>query len=255
MSLREESVFIDGAKNGVSGSAEGLESSVFTRVEKKYLITSRQLDALTPVLLEHMHGDKYGLSTVCSMYFDTPDMRIIRASIDAKTYKEKLRLRCYGVPNDNSKAFVELKKKLDGVVYKRRFTMPYAEAMAYLTGGGERDESQIAREVDYFLRFYPGIRPALDIFCERIALFDNEDPNLRLTVDRDIRYRVHDLDLACGSHGTPITEEDTFVLEIKTQYAMPLWLTHLLDRNGVYPHKFSKFATAFNMELERRLGR
>ena len=230
------------------------ESGIFSRTEKKYLLTTAQAEELLPVLKEHMHGDKYGKSTVCSMYFDTPDFRIIRASIDAKAYKEKLRVRCYGVPSASDPTFVELKKKYLGVVYKRHFTMPYGEAMAFLTGGAPAPDTQMGREVEYFLRFYPGIRPAIIICCERLALFDDADPGLRLTFDSGLRYRMRDLDLSRGSHGDPIVDPDLVVMEIKTPSAMPLWLTRALDERDIFPQKFSKYATAFNLELEKRLG-
>ena len=226
--------------------------NIFTRVEKKYVITKAQLDAMLPTLNEHMHEDEYGLSTVCSTYYDTPDMRLIGASIIAKTYKEKLRLRCYGEPSEDANAFVELKKKFKGIVYKRRIIMPYRDAIAFLSGKSPGPNDQIAREIAYTLSYYPNLRPAINIFCERIAYEDNEDENLRLTVDRNLRYRMDDLDLTHGTHGTPLLPENRFILEIKTAFSMPLWLVHLLDENNVYPGKFSKYGTAFNMELEKK---
>lgn len=233
---------------------ENAVTYIFSRTEKKYLIGQDQLDAILPTLNEHMHGDKYGLSTICSMYFDTPDMRIIRASIDAKAYKEKLRLRCYGTPRDDTPAFVEQKKKYLGTVYKRRFTMPYAEAIDFLSGNSPAPDTQMGREVEYFFRFYPKLGPALDIFCERFALFDNDPTDLRLTVDGNIRYRMTDLDLRSGTHGERILDAGRYILEIKTAYGMPLWLTRLLDEHRIFPGKFSKYATAFNMELDKRLN-
>ena len=230
--------------------------SIFNRIEEKYMITEDQLEAITPTVLHYMHGDKFGLSTIASLYFDTPDMRIIRASIDApkNTYKEKLRLRCYGIPSDDSPSFVELKKKYLGTVYKRRFEMPYLRAMAFLTGSAPAPDTQMGREVAYFLEFYPGIRPTIDIFCERIALFGNDDEDLRLTVDRDLRYRMDELDLRKGSRGDPIIDRSLYIMEIKATGAFPLWLTELLDRNGIYPRKFSKYRTAFEHELAERLN-
>ncbi|MCR5689349.1 MAG: polyphosphate polymerase domain-containing protein [Clostridiales bacterium] len=225
---------------------------IFNRTEKKYIITQQQADELMPVLLRHMHGDKNGKSTVCSMYFDTPDMRVIRASIDAKAYKEKLRVRCYGVPTAQTRTFVELKKKYLGVVYKRRFEMTYGDAMAFLVNGEPGPDTQMGREVEYFLRFYPGIRPAIDIFCERLALFGNDDENLRVTFDSDLRYRMSRLDLSRGTDGEPIIPANKLIMEIKTSTSMPVWLTGAIDELHIYPQKFSKVATAFTNELEKR---
>ena len=70
------------------------DNFIFKRVEKKYLLTDAEqavlLDRISPMLVP----DKYGHSTISSLYLDTPDFRIIRASIEAKAwghaYKEKL---------------------------------------------------------------------------------------------------------------------------------------------------------------------
>ena len=69
-----------------------------------------------------MKEDAFGSYTICNIYYDTPDWRLIRASLEKPAYKEKLRVRSYGVPTETDRVFVELKKKFDGVVYKRRIT-------------------------------------------------------------------------------------------------------------------------------------
>lgn len=168
--------------------------NIFTRIEKKYIVSDKQFAAMLPVLLQHMHVDSYGKSTVSSIYFDTADMRLIRASIEHPIYKEKLRLRCYGTPSAESNAFIELKKKYKGVVYKRRIEMPYADAMEFLCGDAPCPDKQIAREIDYALRFYPELRPSFGIFCERTAYAENGVGDLRLTIDENLRYRTRNLD-------------------------------------------------------------
>ncbi|MBQ1685191.1 MAG: polyphosphate polymerase domain-containing protein [Clostridia bacterium] len=233
---------------------ETAHKNIFSRLEKKYIITEAQYKAVMPVLTEHMHGDEHGLSTVCSMYVDTPDMRIIRASIDAKAYKEKLRLRCYGIPTASSLAFVELKKKYLGTVYKRRFEMPYEDALNMLWGKAPAPDTQMGREVDYFLHFYPGVKPTISIFCERLALFGNDDEEFRVTFDHGLRYRMDELDLRNGTHGRSILPSDQYIMEVKVAGGMPLWFCALLDENRIFPHKFSKYRKAFETELAERLG-
>ena len=92
---------------------------VFARYEKKYKLTLSQYAALRRWLQDRMEVDSYGLHTICNIYYDTPDFQLIRTSLEKPVYKEKLRLRSYGVPGGDTPVFVELKKKLDGVVYKR----------------------------------------------------------------------------------------------------------------------------------------
>jgi len=231
---------------------------IFKRVEKKYRISLSKKDALLSRIGEHLIPDVHGKSTVCSLYLDTPDHLLIRNSITAVSYKEKLRLRSYGIPHEDTKVFLELKKKYKGVVYKRRISMTLAEAEAYLQNGICTEDTQIMREIDYAMRFYRHPQPAMMIACEREAFFVSELPNLRLTFDTAIRYREYGLTTADGltsSHGadgTKIISDDTALLEIKTDGAMPLWLSHALSELEIYPASFSKYGTAYLQTLAKK---
>lgn len=161
--------------------------AIFQRYEKKYLLPANQYHALRPVLETHMQPDLYGRTTVCSIYFDTPDHRVIRRSLEKPVYKEKLRLRSYGVPEASDRVFIELKIKYRGIVYKRRTDMPLSEAVAYPCQGDiPRNPNQITHEIDRFLRFYPGIGPAMYLSCDRTAFTGRENRDLRVTFDSRI---------------------------------------------------------------------
>ena len=217
----------------------------FKRIEKKYLLSEKQFDALFNRIGSHLKPDEYGRSTVMSLYLDTPDYRIICNSIEAVDYKEKLRLRSYGTASADSKVFLELKKKFGGVVYKRRVAMTLIEAERYLQMGIKPFESQIMAEIDWAMKLYGRPKPAVMIACEREAWFDEEHPDLRLTFDRNIRYRENELRLSKGSAGIRLLPEQTVLLEIKTAGAMPLWLARALDTEGILPGSFSKYGAAY----------
>ena len=223
---------------------------IFKRIEKKYLLSEAQYEALFQRIGAHLKPDAFGRSTVMSLYLDTPDSRIIRHSIEATDYKEKLRLRSYGTAKPDSAVFLELKKKYGGVVYKRRAAMTLTEAERYLRMGIKPYESQIMSELDWAIRFYGRPKAAMLIACEREAWFDEEHPDLRLTFDRNIRYRENELRLDRGSAGTPLLPKDTVLLEIKTAGAMPLWLADALDAEKLLPGSFSKYGAAYTRCLE-----
>lgn len=94
--------------------------AVFQRYEMKYLITEAQYARLKEKICRYMIDDRYGQSSICNLYFDTPSFLLIRRSIERPVYKEKLRLRSYGVAVPDSTVFIEMKKKYRSVVYKRR---------------------------------------------------------------------------------------------------------------------------------------
>lgn len=218
---------------------------IFRRVEKKYRLNPAQKDALLTIIGPQLTPDQHGRNTICSLYLDTPDHLIIRNSIIAKAYKEKLRLRSYGTPGMDDHVFLEIKKKFKGVVYKRREVMSLREAMAYIEHGDKPCDSQIMRELDYAMHFYHHPQPAMFIAYEREAYFDANNPNLRITFDTNVRARDTDCRLEHGHSGDYLLPEDVILMEIKTDGAMPVWLANALDECKLFPSRFSKYGTAY----------
>ena len=218
---------------------------IFQRVEKKYLMTSRQKDALMKRIEDKLTPDIHGKNTIFSLYLDTPDHRLIRNSIEADTYKEKLRLRSYGVPKADTQVFLELKKKLGGIVYKRRESMEMQAALDYIQEGRKPIDSQIMKEIDYAMALYHRPKPMILICYERTAYYAEGHPDLRLTFDCAIRYRETNLAMEAGSDGKQILPNGKFLLEIKTGGAMPLWLSQALSECGLYPQSYSKYGNAY----------
>ena len=218
---------------------------IFKRYEKKYRLTKEEYSQFIFLIRDKLVPDKYGINTICSLYLDTPDYLLIRNSIDAISYKEKLRLRSYGVPREDKKIFVEIKKKYKGVVYKRRVLMTLCEALEYINTLSPPFDSQIMREIDYAMHFYCAPKPAACILCEREAYFYAEDSNVRITFDKNLRYRLDFPNEDNIKEGIPLLPVDEYIMEIKTPGAMPIWLANALSQCKIYPAKFSKYAHAY----------
>ena len=105
----------------------------FKRYEIKYLLSAKQKKEFMKTIERYMTLDRYGRTTIQNIYYDTPDWRLIRTSLEKPVYKEKLRLRSYGTANPEKTVFIEIKKKYDGVVYKRRTSAPEKEAVGVRT--------------------------------------------------------------------------------------------------------------------------
>ncbi len=228
------------------------DNHVFERYELKYRLSEAQYDALTAALEPHVHPDRYFASTIGSLYYDTPDRRLIRRSLERPVYKEKLRLRSYGAVGEQDNVFVELKKKYDHVTYKRRETLPYGEARRYLSTGqlAEPRDTQILREIAYFRRQYPQLAPAMLLAYDRLAYVANDDPALRITFDRNVRFREQELSLTDVTTGESLIPGE-YLLEIKTDAALPLWLLKLLEAQHLYRSSFSKYGAAFRLVTQR----
>ena len=222
----------------------GEVQSCFRRYEKKYLLTRTQYEAMLDGMREHMVPDVYGSYSIGNIYYDTPDYRLIRASLEKPVYKEKLRMRSYGVPGSRDTVFVEIKKKFDGVVYKRRITMEMRDAALYLYGARRGDGSQISREIDYFLRLY---RPTPKVFIgyDREAYAAADGGELRVTFDTNLRARDSDVDLRLGDHGAPLLPDGLYLMEIKIPGTAPTWLARLLSDHDIFPTSFSKYGAYY----------
>ena len=191
---------------------------------------------------------------ICNIYYDTPEYLLITRSIDKPIFKEKLRLRTYGVPKDNTTAFIEVKRKFDSVVYKRRIHMPYVDALEYIKNPPSDSKKQINKEIDYAIKLYKGIAPSFYISYDRSAFFYKETSDIRVTFDTNITWRDYDLDLRNGSYGESLLPEGYKIMELKVPNTAPLWLAELLSDLKIYPTSFSKVGTAYKTMLAKKIN-
>lgn len=229
--------------------------STFQRREVKFLLSSEQFERLLPTVHEHMNPDAYCVDGkeygIYNIYYDTPDNFLIRQSIEKPYYKEKLRLRSYYSPAEpDSSLFLEVKKKIGGIVTKRRVAMSLQEAEAYISTRVKPHyerfiDQQVMKELDVFLDFYDSIQPRQYISYQRAAFFGKDDPEFRLTFDRQITSRRYDLTLAKGSYGRQLILPDQRLMEIKVPGSLPLWMSQALSELSIRKASFSKYGTAY----------
>ena len=221
------------------------DQMIFKRCEIKYMLDITQAELLKNQMKQYMTADEHGVSTICSLYFDTPDYLLIQRSMEHPVYKEKLRLRSYGTADKDTTVFVELKKKYESVVYKRRIAMTENEAERYLLFHEKVKDTQITREIDYCLKNYKKLAPAVMLSYERETFYAKDDHEFRITFDQNILWRNYDLSLCKGIYGEAILDKNKVLMEVKTAGAIPLWMVHFLTENQIYKTSFSKYATAY----------
>ena len=222
----------------------------FQRYEKKYILTEEEKNLLLCRMRPYIEADRYAKYTICSLYYDTWDFRLIRASIEKPVYKEKLRVRSYGTPADKDKVFIELKKKYNGIVYKRRIETTASDASDFLNGGGDGFSGavgrfgQIGKEILWFRDFYK-VSPQVLIAYDREAFFAVDGSDFRVTFDENISARTTDLSLKKDVGGEKLLGNGLVLMELKTHSGIPLWMTSLLSENEIYKTSFSKYGTAY----------
>lgn len=230
--------------------------TTFKRHELKYLLTKQQSKQLKDKMAEYTVLDQYAKHTIHTVYFDTDDYLLIRRSIEKPEYKEKLRIRSYGNTQENSDVFVEVKKKYKGVVYKRRVDLPLEEVYEYLFEEHPfHNETQITKEIDYFVHHYDTLAPRVLLSYDREAYLGIEDSEFRITFDQNIRVQDHDVCFMKEEEGILILPEGKVVLEVKTAMGMPQWILDFFSEQGIYKTTFSKYGTAYkNVILPKLLG-
>lgn len=226
---------------------------VFNRYEHKYLMNRATYKKVLELMDLHMTADKHNKDhkpyTIANVYYDTPDDYLIRTSLSKPVYKEKLRLRAYGVPDMDTKVFLEIKKKYNGIVNKRRSVLKLSEAQTLLQTGEipevkEYMNSQVLNEIVYFLSHYE-LLPKVYLAYDRIAYFEQGNPDLRISFDMNIRSRRYKVALEKGDFGETLLDGNTYLMEIKTSRAKPLWLVNMLTEYGIQRQSFSKYGTEF----------
>ena len=222
--------------------------TVFKRYELKYMLTPEQKETILQAMAPYMELDTYGRSTIRNIYFDTDNYRLIRRSIEGPTYKEKLRIRSYSSATEDSTVFVELKKKYEKIVCKRRLPLSERDAMAWVCR--ERAcpvNTQISREIDYFINFYGKLKPKVFLSYQREAYYDRSGGDFRVTFDDTILCRQTDLSLCSSVYGEPILPEGRVLMELKCGGGIPLWMAEALSRERIWKTSFSKYGTAYRM--------
>ena len=220
--------------------------NTFKRYELKYMLTKQQQDAIIQEMKPYMALDQYGRVIIRNLYFDTENYRLIRHSMEKPVYKEKLRIRGYSQVADDGDVFVELKKKFNGIVYKRRLAMPQNEALCWLAGNTTiQPPGQIGAEIDYFRQYYGDLHPAVFLSYAREAWYSLDGSDFRVTFDDSILCRQDKLSLNSSPNGTPLLPDDMVLMEVKTSGGMPLWMSHFLNQHHIYKTSFSKYAAAY----------
>ncbi len=229
--------------------------TIFKRYEIKYFLTLRQQQELLKVMEPYMKLDDYGHTVIRNIYFDTDTYQLIRHSLEKPVYKEKLRIRSYRKADKDSTVFVELKKKYNSVVYKRRVALPEHEAIDWLCGDFHPKDSQIVEEIEYFRTFYRTLHPVCFLSYERDAFYSVGGDDFRVTFDSNIFSRENEMSLENDVWGTRLLDAGQVLMEIKTPGGIPLWMTDFLTKNHIYKTSFSKYGEAYCRDIaEKKFG-
>ncbi len=232
---------------------------VFNRYEKKFMMSTETYEKVQIVLSEYMELDEYNKKhpfyTISNIYYDTLNNELIRHSISKPKYKAKLRLRGYGIPSLEDKVYLEIKKKVNGLVNKRRTKLVLDEAYDFASTGRrplikKYMNPQVVNEIEYFLKLYR-LEPKIYIAYDRKAYFGINNRDLRITFDTNIRTRREQLRLEVGDHGEKLLNDDVWLMEVKAEKTIPLWVSKMLSEYKLFKTSFSKYGTEYKSMIRK----
>lgn len=225
----------------------------FNRFEKKYIMTkeiyNNVFNDMSLYLEKDTHSESLPYYTICNIYYDTVTDEVIKRSVSKPVFKEKLRLRCYCNGKDSDIAFLEIKKKFDGFVNKRRTKITVGEAHNLIDNKvlplkKSYHNTQVLNEIYHYVKDKELV-PRVVISYDRMAYTDKVNRDVRVTFDTNITSRRDHLMLSRTNDDQMILGKNYVLMEIKTSTSIPLWLTHILTKYDVYSNSFSKYGTEF----------
>lgn len=231
----------------------------FKRVETKYILTQKQEQAFLADLAQHMEADDFAQSSISNVYFDNPDFQMVADSLAKKHGKEKIRMRLYDLqPTASSQAFLEIKKKVEGIGFKYRLTSnPVSVTNYVLTGLADASivDDKVTEELHQLRQRYGTLQPKLVIAYDRQSYKGLDDKNVRLTIDRNLIYRDDRLSAYADRSGHALLPADQVIMEVKVAGDQPAWLQELLVKHGLEKASFSKYGQAYKLNQARLAAR
>ena len=218
--------------------------TIFRRIEKKYVLSEELYNKLMENIKDHIEKDYYYKSTICNIYFDNDNNDLIINSLDKPLFKEKIRLRSYGIPKLDDDVYLEIKNKCYGIVNKRRITIKLKDFYSYLNKGFVSDNKQIADEINYYIKLN-NLKPVLFLGYDRLSYYDRDNKDFRITFDTNIRSRCDDLRLEEGDAGKLLFNKKVYIMEVKVLGSLPLWFASILSSLNIYPESFSKYGNIY----------
>jgi SPX domain protein involved in polyphosphate accumulation len=224
----------------------------FNRYELKYVIHSSQIDGIADDIRKQMepdrHADSSGTYVISNLYYDSPELHMLRSKLFGTNYRRKLRVRVYGDMSAGPPraAMVEIKQRLSRTTQKRRVVVPLDEALRICEGRGTRtwdDEADraVADEIRCLVESL-ALRPACTISYRRRAFVGSYlESGLRVTFDTDLWGAPPRLDFYAQRPTTLLMPRDWSILEIKVDDRVPGWITELVTRHDCQLRRVSKY--------------
>ena len=222
--------------------------------ESKFLVESTRLGQIESAIGDLLVPDPDVLGEEGTynhtIYFDSPAYQAYNREQSVEHVTVRPRIRAYrSSPSAPTAAlYLELKRRFDRVIAKRRTAIDQDLADGLLTGslsetGGVASMSSVLAEFRYLVQRF-GLRPSVSVLYHRSAFYLSPDRDVRVTFDRLIQFGpVNSFEAPIETFSCALPP-DQMVIEVKYGEDAPGDLLDRLEYMGLRPQGFSKYACA-----------
>lgn len=223
-----------------------MSKNFFKRKERKYLLPREQFEKIRSEIESRMDRDSYYETEIYNIYFDNDDNELISQSVQSEDYKCKVRARSYGKKYAHE-AFVEIKSKVEGTVFKRRIKLSSEDFVKFVKTG-QLEDSQVGREIKHIFS-EKNLKPKVFIAYDRFSYKSRTKRELRITFDANLRYKHTNFNLKTDDGAQEFFENPTYIMETKTMFGFPEWFVEYLSKEKIYPTSFSKYGKIYQQNM------
>jgi hypothetical protein len=236
------------------------------RFEFKYIADANTVNALKERLRDLMYPDPNTIDGgyhVNSIYYDTPQLDCYYEKLDGEKRRFKIRARWYGELDESTdlaskKVYVEIKHRNNDMNYKNRASIPanhlpeLARNAEHLSQLGQLVDEKQVLEATIIERItgQMSLFPSCLVSYYRQPLLCRINPRLRVTFDSQLRtLGATSYNQTNPENGTVVLPPELCVVEIKFNWAMPLWLLEVCREVGLNLRRYSKYASSLEKTL------
>jgi len=237
--------------------ALAVDPTFFSRYECKYIVDPALLPPMRRYLEAFTRPDSYAALCagnrymICSLYLDSPDLCLYHQTVRGEKDRFKLRVRTY-TDDAAAPAFLEVKRKLNAIVHKRRAEMSRDRARRVLAGNAlvaEELTGDVRADTEYFRHhlLLTEARPVARIRYWREAYQAHGNEPVRITFDTAVQYAAtFDDELGHSSGRWTSTPIDGAIVEVKFTERFPLWVQDFVRSFGLGQQTVPKYVLALD---------
>lgn len=220
----------------------------FQRYELKFYVDREIYETICDMLVPYMELDPHSRKrnerqyTIRSLYLDNELWDSYYENLDGLKARRKLRIRSYGIKDDN--LFLEVKKKVNSSVIKKRENILKDNLPRVLEGEWNADEKVCLFMSNFgFLMNHLKLKPQILVEYEREAYIGIDVPRMRVTFDRNVRAAScsHAMLYPEFTRWVEAIREDIIILELKFDGSMPRFLREIVKELNLSHEPISKY--------------